>query len=148
MGRHLNNNDNNDNNIHNILILRDPAVQMKYHEALEQSFGMKVEDLQKELNSRGISTKYCMVLADFCIQYAKAIAENKPKTDQVQLGGEDDGDHDYDPSYRDVVMEPYDPNKFFGAAERNNDDDVTTKKGNSISTLILYQTHFSSTKLQ
>lgn len=89
----------------NIVILRDPAVQMKYHEALEQSFGMKLEDLQKELNSRGISTKYCMVLADFCIQYAKAIAENKPKTDQVQLGGEDDGDHDYDPSYRDVVCQ-------------------------------------------
>jgi hypothetical protein len=91
----------------------DPAVQMKYHQALEQSFGMKVEELQKELNARGISTQYCMVLADFCIQYAKAIAENKPKTDHVQLDEEDDSDHDYDPSYRDVVMEPYDPNKFF-----------------------------------
>jgi hypothetical protein len=91
----------------------DPAVQMKYHQALEQSFGMKVEELQKELNARGISTQYCMVLADFRVQYAKAIAENKPMTDQVQLGVEDDSDHDYDPSYRDVVVEPYDPTKLF-----------------------------------
>jgi hypothetical protein len=82
---------------------------MKYHQALEQSYGMKVDELQKELNDRGISTKYCMVLADFCIEYARAVAENKPKTQSINDVNEDD----YDPSYRDVVMEPYDPNKFF-----------------------------------
>ena len=79
---------------------------MKYHAALEQSYTMKVEDLQRELNERGISTKYCMVLADFCVEYAKAVAEGKEKNSSVH-------DDDYDPSYRDVVMEPYDPNKFF-----------------------------------
>ncbi|KAG7351639.1 hypothetical protein IV203_028409 [Nitzschia inconspicua] len=92
----------------------DPAVQMKYHQALESSYTMKVDQLQKELNDRGISTKYCMVLGDFCIEYAKAIAENKPKKETNQSNnGSFEGDDDYDPSYRDVVMEPYDPNKFF-----------------------------------
>lgn len=84
---------------------------MKYHQALEASYSLKVDELQKELNDRGISTKYCMVLADFCIEYAKAIAEGMEKKQQVDLDLDDD--EDYDPSYRDVVMEPYDPNKFF-----------------------------------
>jgi hypothetical protein len=86
----------------------DPATQMKYHEALQTSYTMKVEDLQKELNERGISTKYCFTLADFCVEYAKATAEGKEKKAAATVE-----DEDYDPSYRDVVMEPYDPNKFF-----------------------------------
>lgn len=83
----------------------DPAVQMKYHQALQESYCMKVEDLQKELNGRGISTKYCFTLRDFCIEYAKALAEGKTSSNIK--------DDDYDPSYRDVVMEPYDPTSFF-----------------------------------
>ena len=88
----------------------DPAAQRKYHETLDRSYTMKVDELQKELNERGISTKYCFVFADFCVAYAKAIAEDVPKTKKA----DDlfDGDEDYDPSYRDVVMERYDPTKI------------------------------------
>jgi hypothetical protein len=88
----------------------DPAVQMKYHQALDKSYTMRVDELQKELNERGISTKYCFVFADFCVAYAKAVAEDKPKTKKAD--DVFDGDEDYDPSYRDVVMERYDPTKI------------------------------------
>lgn len=96
----------------------DPAVRMKYQAALQESYNMKVEDLQHELNSRGISTKYCMIFKDFCIEYAKAIAENREKVvsedededDETSIFGDDDGD--YDPSYRDVVMQKYDPSMW------------------------------------
>jgi hypothetical protein len=88
---------------------KDPAVEMKYHEALKNAHQMKVEDLQKELNDRGISTKFCFVFGDFCIEYAKAIAENKAKKSDIEDLFNDD---EYDPSYRDVVMERYDPTSF------------------------------------
>jgi hypothetical protein len=88
----------------------DPAMQMRYHQALDRSYVMKVDELQRELNERGISTKYCFVFADFCVAYAKAVAEDKPKTKRVD--DPFDGDADYDPSYRDVVMERYDPTKI------------------------------------
>ncbi|KAL3918654.1 MAG: hypothetical protein SGILL_004134 [Bacillariaceae sp.] len=83
----------------------DPAVQMKYQAALEGSYKMTVSDLQKELNERGISTKYCFSMQDFCVEYAKAMAEEK-NSDSIQ-------EDDYDPSYRDVVMEPYDASNAF-----------------------------------
>ena len=99
----------------------DPAIQMKYHEAFQKSTKMKVSELQRELNIRGISTKYCMVLADFCIEYSKAIAEEilpiletkQEEQQEKESSSLFDDDDDYDPTYRDVVMEPYDPNKFF-----------------------------------
>mmetsp|Transcript_8951 Transcript_8951/g.21832 ORF Transcript_8951/g.21832 Transcript_8951/m.21832 type:complete len:338 (-) Transcript_8951:452-1465(-) len=97
----------------------DPAIQMKYQTALQESYNMKVEDLQYELNCRGISTKYCMIFKDFCIEYAKAIAENRQKVvseddeedDETSSIFGDDND-DYDPSYRDVVMQKYDPSMW------------------------------------
>lgn len=86
----------------------DPAMEMKFQTALQESYAMKVEDLQLELNRRGISTKYCMVFKDFCIEYAKAIAENL-KNEVEEFGDDDD---DYDPTYRDVVMQKYDPSMW------------------------------------
>ena len=80
---------------------------------------MKVEDLQNELNSRGISTKYCMIFKDFCIEYAKAIAEDREKVvkedddqDDEAPGIFGDDNDDYDPCYRDVVMQKYDPSMW------------------------------------
>ncbi|VEU35447.1 unnamed protein product [Pseudo-nitzschia multistriata] len=98
----------------------DPSVEMKYQVALQESYTMKVEDLQQELNSRGISTQYCMVFKDFCVEYAKAIAENRQKVvanDEVPGEGEGPGffgddEGDYDPTYRDVVMQKYDPSMW------------------------------------
>lgn len=84
----------------------DPAREMKYQQALEEAKMMNVADLQEALNARGISTKFCFVLADFQHEYAVAVAENKHKRPDTS---KDVDDEDYDPSYRDVVMERYDP---------------------------------------
>jgi hypothetical protein len=121
----------------------DPDIEMKYQDALQEAYNMKVEDLQLELNERGISTKYCMIFKDFCNEYAKAIADDKQKvvikvtrlsdddddddTDDVDHDDDDDDDDDddedtsssifgddddYDPHYRDVVMQKYDPSMW------------------------------------
>eukprot|EP00533_Pseudo-nitzschia_delicatissima_P001645 CAMPEP_0116080780 /NCGR_PEP_ID=MMETSP0327-20121206/1858_1 /TAXON_ID=44447 /ORGANISM="Pseudo-nitzschia delicatissima, Strain B596" /LENGTH=287 /DNA_ID=CAMNT_0003571495 /DNA_START=214 /DNA_END=1077 /DNA_ORIENTATION=+ len=91
----------------------DPAKEMKYQAALQYAYNMKVEDLQRELNCRGISTKYCMIVKDFCIEYAKAVVEGKEKNvedpDENTFGEDDE---DYDPAYRDVVMQKYDPSMW------------------------------------
>lgn len=95
---------------------KDPLIETKYRTALQESYNMKVEDLQHELNCRGISTKYCMVFKDFCMEYAKAIAENRqkvvtePQAEESAAFGDDDDD--YDPEYRDVVMQKYDPSMW------------------------------------
>jgi len=91
----------------------DAAMETKYQTALIESYTMKVEDLQRELNCRGISTKDCMIFKDFCIAYAKAIAESREKKveDASSAAFEDDSD-DYDPKYRDVVMQKYDPSMW------------------------------------
>ena len=94
-------------------IYEDPAQEMKYQASLQYAYSMKVEDLQHELNARGISTKHCMIVRDFCIEYAKAIAEGKEKVDMEDYTFEDDDDDDeYDPTYRDVVMQKYDPSMW------------------------------------
>jgi len=116
----------------------DPEVNMKYQAALMEAYNMKVEDLQRELNTRGVSTKYCMVFKDFCHEYAEAVADNKQKKvvikvtrssdvddndddddDEDEEDDDDDeesstfgDDEDYDPSYRDVVMQKYDPSMW------------------------------------
>lgn len=100
----------------------DPEMEMKYQTTLQEAYNMKVEDIQQDLNSRGISTKYCMIFKDFCIEYAKAIAENRPKVaknptsgsddSDASAFGDDDDDDDYDPTYRDVVMQKYDPSMW------------------------------------
>jgi hypothetical protein len=87
----------------------DPALQVKYQHALEEAKKMSVAELQDALNERGISTKFCIVMADFRHEYAMAIVENKPKLDKKTV----EDDEDYDPSYKDVVMERYDPAKMF-----------------------------------
>lgn len=93
---------------------KDLPMEMKYQTALQESYTMKVEDIQHELNCRGISTKFCMIFKDFCIEYAKAIAEDREKVDSDDKASsvfEDDED-DYDPKYRDVVMQKYDPSMW------------------------------------
>jgi hypothetical protein len=90
----------------------DPSMQMKYKAVLEESKQMTVSELQQALNDRGISTKFCMVLADFRHEYAMAITENKPIKKGDGSAKVIDDDEDYDPSYRDVVMERYDPAKM------------------------------------
>jgi len=92
----------------------DAAMENKYQAALQESYTMKVEDIQHELNFRGISTKNCMIFKDFCLEYAKAIAESREKVDsddKASAAFEDDED-DYDPKYRDVVMQKYDPSMW------------------------------------
>mmetsp|Transcript_61016 Transcript_61016/g.149395 ORF Transcript_61016/g.149395 Transcript_61016/m.149395 type:complete len:451 (-) Transcript_61016:454-1806(-) len=90
----------------------NPSLQMKYKSALEEAKDLTVTDLQAALNERGISTKFCMVLADFRHEYAKAIAEDKPIRQGEGNTKVIDDDEDYDPTYRDVVMERYDPSKM------------------------------------
>ena len=94
-------------------IYEDPAQEMKYQATLQYAYSMTVEELQHELNCRGISTKHCMIVRDFCIEYAKAIAEGKSKIDMEEFTFDDDDDDDeYDPTYRDVVMQKYDPSMW------------------------------------
>jgi len=91
-----------------------------------EAHNMKVEDLQRELNTRGVSTKYCMVFKDCCHEYAEAIADNKQNKVVIKViwfsnvdDNDDDDDnndesstfgdvYDYDPLYRDVFMQKYD----------------------------------------
>ena len=59
-----------------------------------------------------LSTKNCMIVKDFCVEYAKAVADGIEKvseSDENMFGEDDD---DYDPAYRDVVMQKYDPSMW------------------------------------
>jgi hypothetical protein len=92
----------------------DSAQEMRYQKALQEAYKMKVEDIQYELNCRGITTNHCMIFKDFCTEYAKAIAENRQKLVEEPANSDSlgDDDDDYDPSYRDVVMQKFEPSAW------------------------------------
>lgn len=73
----------------------------RYKEALEKAKKMKVGELKKELQGRGISTKSFFEKTEFVKAYAEAVADNKtgkggpgPRPEEPR-----------DPSYKDVVMQ-------------------------------------------
>mmetsp|Transcript_45715 Transcript_45715/g.110761 ORF Transcript_45715/g.110761 Transcript_45715/m.110761 type:complete len:213 (+) Transcript_45715:197-835(+) len=75
------------------------ARDKRYKEALAKAKKMKVGELKKELEGRGISTKSFFEKSEFVKAYAEAVADNKsggpgPRPEEPR-----------DPSYKDVVMQ-------------------------------------------
>lgn len=73
----------------------------RYKEALEKAKKMKVGELKKELQGRGISTKSFFEKTEFVKAYAEAVADNK----SGKGGPGPRPEEPRDPSYKDVVMQ-------------------------------------------
>lgn len=86
------------------------ARDKRYQKALKKAKKMKVGELKKELQSRGISTKSFFEKSEFVKAYAQAVADNK-------TGGGGSGprpEEPRDPSYKDVVMQKMSQNALMG----------------------------------
>jgi len=80
--------------------------QERYDEALAQAQGMKVGELKKELQNRGVSTKSFFEKTEFVKAYAEAVADGTQKKGTRAAAAQDEP---YDPSYRDVAVSKFDP---------------------------------------
>ena len=90
----------------------------RIQEEMAKANAMKVGDLKKELESRGISTKSFFEKSEFVRAYAEAVV------DSVQKGATSTGtrngakqpvqDEPYDSSYRDVAVQKLDPRQLSG----------------------------------
>jgi len=84
--------------------------EKRYQKAFKKAQKMKVGELKKELEGRGISTKSFFEKSEFVKAYAAAVADN-------QSGGGGPGprpEEPQDPSYRDVVMQKMSRNSLLG----------------------------------
>ncbi|CAJ1961757.1 unnamed protein product [Cylindrotheca closterium] len=73
----------------------------RYKEALDKAKKMKVGDLKKELEGRGISTKSFFEKPEFVKAYAEAVADNK----KGKGGPGPRPEEPRDPAFKDVVMQ-------------------------------------------
>lgn len=85
----------------------------RFQKALEEAKSMKVKDLKKELQDRGISTASFFEKSEFVKAYADAVADNQTK---ASSSGKKPGrtDDPRDPSYRDVVTQKFDRRRLQG----------------------------------
>jgi predicted HTH domain antitoxin len=83
----------------------------RYNEALKAAKTMKVLDLKKELQARGIKTSSFFEKSEFVTAYAEAVADNKTGSG---AGGSRRQEEPMDPSYRDVVMIKVDRRQLAG----------------------------------
>ena len=86
------------------------AREKRYQEAFDKAQTIKVGDLKKELQNRGISTASFFEKSEFVKAYAEAIADNK-------TGGGGAGprpEEPRDPAYKDVVMQKMSRNALMG----------------------------------
>jgi len=93
----------------------------RYKLALEEGACMKLSNLKKELQERGISTNSFFEKSDLVKAYANAIADNsepkaknstKNKNTGSRHGGSNNERERFDPSYKDVIMHPFDPSSI------------------------------------
>lgn len=68
----------------------------------------KVGELKKELEAMGISTKSFFEKTEFVQAYAEAMVDGPPKQ-KAGRRRQAQEEEKYDPSYRDVVMQKFDP---------------------------------------
>jgi len=93
----------------------------RYKLALEEGASMKLSNLKKELQDRGISTNSFFEKSDLVKAYANAIADNsepkaknstKNKNTGSRHGGSNNERERFDPYYKDVIMHPFDPSSI------------------------------------
>jgi hypothetical protein len=85
----------------------------RYEKAKEEAKGMKVNELKKELNNWGISTKSFFEKSEFIKAYAEAVADNK--TGPTSGGSRSARrEEPRDPAYRDVAMQKIDRRQLQG----------------------------------
>jgi hypothetical protein len=86
-----------------------------YDHAFQEGLAMKLSKLKQELIDRGISTSAFFEKAEMAKAYANAVADNVfKKTSTKHVGVDDEGasrnsrkERGFDPSYRDVHVEPF-----------------------------------------
>lgn len=83
----------------------------RYNEALLTAKTMKVGELKKDLQARGISTSSFFEKSEFVKAYAEAVADNKTGSG---AGGSRRQEEPMDPSYRDVIMIKVDRRQLAG----------------------------------
>lgn len=97
--------------------MEDPQ-ERKYKNALQKGIAMKLSELKQELKDRGISTSAFFEKVDMAKAYAQAIADNvltkkhtSTKEEEVYRGSRVHSnarrDDSFDPSFRDVILEPF-----------------------------------------
>jgi len=86
--------------------------QERYDEALSMASKMKVGELKKDLESRGISTKSFFEKSEFVKAYATAVADGTAK--KGGSPGAASQDEPFDPSYRDVSVSKFNPRSLLG----------------------------------
>ena len=94
------------------------ARDQRYAEALEKAKTMKVSELKKDLQSRGVSTVSFFEKSEFEKAYAEAVADNKAgssgPTGSTGSSSRRPAEEKFDPSYRDVVMQKIDRRQLAG----------------------------------
>ena len=79
---------------------------------------MKVSELKKDLQSRGVSTVSFFEKSEFEKAYAEAVADNKASssgpTGSTGSSSRRAAEEKFDPSYRDVVMQKIDRRQLAG----------------------------------
>lgn len=71
----------------------------KIKEQMEKAQSMKVQELKKELQARGVSTKSFFEKSEFVRAYAEAVVDGKKTSSKTKK------EEAYDPSYKDVVVQ-------------------------------------------
>jgi predicted HTH domain antitoxin len=87
----------------------------KYDNAFQFGIDMKLSELKQELKDRGISTSAFFEKVELAKAYAEAVADNVSKKARTKNAGADyrgasrnsRKDEAFDPSYRDVHVEPF-----------------------------------------
>lgn len=89
--------------------------QEKLEKELNKANSMKVGELKKALQDIGISTKSFFEKSEFVKAYAEAMVDGVPKNKAGTGGGAQQTKEEYDPSYRDVVMQKFDPRQLLSS---------------------------------
>ncbi|KAL3938046.1 MAG: hypothetical protein SGARI_001897, partial [Bacillariaceae sp.] len=85
--------------------------EQKYDNAFQEGVAMKISELKQELKDRGVSTAAFFEKVDMAKAYAEAIADNvfkkKNRSTKNSASSSASSDEVFDPSYRDVNVEPF-----------------------------------------
>lgn len=89
--------------------------EQKYDNAFQEGIAMKLSELKQELKDRGISTSAFFEKVEMAKAYAEAVADNVKKWTTPENAGPTDTSsrqssprgEPFDPSYRDVNVEPF-----------------------------------------
>jgi hypothetical protein len=88
----------------------DMSRDDRIKEEMEKASRMKVSDLKKELENRGVSTKSFFEKPEFVKAYAEAVVDGVASNSSGRAGrsGAAVNEEKFDPAYRDVVMQKFD----------------------------------------